>query len=46
MHAPVTLLEIALALALLGLGMLVGAAVTARRLRARSGLPFHPRCLR
>jgi hypothetical protein len=46
MYGPVTLWELVIAFALVGLGIIVGAAVTERRLRDRSRLPFHPRCLR
>ncbi|HSS55518.1 MAG TPA: hypothetical protein VLK79_12800 [Gaiellales bacterium] len=46
MHGPVTLWELALAFGLIGLGILVGTVVTTRRMRVRTGLPFHPRCLR
>lgn len=44
MRLPVTLLEAVVALALVGLGIVVGEYLALRRLRPR-GLPFHPRCL-
>jgi hypothetical protein len=43
LYGPVTVWELAIALALVGLGILVGAAVAERRLRDRGRLPFHPR---
>jgi uncharacterized membrane protein YhaH (DUF805 family) len=43
MYGAVTVWELALAFALVGLGILVGAAMTERRLRDRGRLPFHPR---
>lgn len=43
MRFPVTLLEAVVALALVGLGVVVGDYLATRRLRPR-GLPFDPRC--
>jgi hypothetical protein len=46
LYGPVTLWELVLAFALVGLGIIVGSTLTERRLRDRGRLPFHPRCLR
>ena len=43
LYGPVTLWEIALALGLVGLGIVVGDAVAELQRRARARLPFHPR---
>jgi hypothetical protein len=45
MTMPSTLLEVLTALALVGVGIVIGEVVTARRLRSR-GLRFDPRCRR
>jgi hypothetical protein len=39
-----TLLTIGVAFAFVAIGLSADAIVTARRLRSRRGLPFHPRC--
>jgi hypothetical protein len=46
MNAPVTFWDLGLAAALVGLAILLDAALTERRRRHRGRLPFHPRCLR
>jgi hypothetical protein len=46
LHDPVTFWELGLACALVGLGILIDAALTERRRRLRGRLRFHPRCLR
>jgi hypothetical protein len=45
MAMPPTLLDVLTALALVGVGIVIGEVVTARRGRPR-GLPFDPRCRR
>jgi hypothetical protein len=46
LDGPITLWELTIAFALVGLGIVVGTVLAARRPRTRRVLPFDPRCLR